>query len=248
MIEVVIKEKKFSDNGKEVITLNNLSFTAQKGETVAIVGPTGCGKTTLLRIIAGLDTEFEGAIKINETEIHKTTNLITMMFQQQSLFPWLTLQENIAFSLKEKGMPKVKRIERANQLIKLVDLNGFGSAYPHTLSGGMQQRGVLARALAYDTPVLLLDEPFAALDDKTRRDLQNKLLFLQQESKKTIIIVTHNIDEAIYLADRIMVMKYRPSSIHNQHSVSIPHPRERTSQEFSQLHLRIREEIHTLLS
>lgn len=246
MISVAIKEKTFVQKERTIEAISELSFQVKEGECVAIVGPTGCGKTTLLRMIAGFENSFKGEIRIHETPVLGTSPLITMMFQQQSLFPWLTLEQNIAFSLVEKKRPKAEIHNRVAELIDLVGLKGFAKAHPHTLSGGMQQRGVLARALAFDVPILLLDEPFGALDDRTRRELQAKLVTINKDRGKTSIIVTHSIDEALYLADRVLIMSYRPSTIIKEIRVPLSHPRDRSDTIFSQLHLEIRETLNSL--
>lgn len=246
MISVAIKEKTFIQKERTIEAISELSFEVKEGECVAIVGPTGCGKTTLLRMLAGFENSFKGTIRIDDATVEGTSPLVTMMFQQQSLFPWLTLEQNIAFSLVEKKRPKAEIKKRVAELINLVGLKGFAKAHPHTLSGGMQQRGVLARALAFDVPILLLDEPFAALDDRTRRELQEKLVTINKERGKTSIIVTHSIDEALYLADRVLIMSYRPSTIIKEIEVPLTHPRDRSDSIFSQLHLEIRETLNSL--
>lgn len=248
MLNITIKEKSFQNEQKLHTVIKDLQLALAKGEFVAIVGPTGCGKTTLLRLLAGLDKDYSGSITLNGNALPKKQHLITMMFQQQSLFPWLSLYDNIGFSLKEKKWKATAIKKRVTNLITMVGLNGFAKSYPHTLSGGMQQRGVLARALAYDPEILLLDEPFAALDDKTRRDLQGKLLQIHQQEHKTILLVTHSIDEALFLADRVLVMGNTPGNILYSHTVSLIHPRNRTSDEFSKQHLTIRNQISEIIT
>ncbi|RKX70129.1 nitrate ABC transporter ATP-binding protein [candidate division WOR-3 bacterium] len=230
-----------------VVALENLNFECREGEFLCIVGPTGCGKTTLLRLIAGLELPTQGKITIREKVVSDINKEATLVFQQYSLFPWRNVIDNIGFSLEVKGVEKSKRYQRAKELISLVGLDGFERAYPYELSGGMQQRVAIARALAYGSPVLLLDEPFGALDERTRHRLQEELLAIWEKERKTIIFVTHNIDEAIFLASRILVMRDRPGRIEEEIVVSLPRPRNRRSREFIDLHIRIREILEKIL-
>ena len=232
---------------EEVVALSDVSFACDEGEFITVVGSTGCGKTTLLRLIAGLELPSSGTISIAEKVVDDINKDVTLVFQQYSLFPWINVIDNICFSLELKGIEKSERLKRAGRLISLVGLTGFEKAYPYELSGGMQQRAAIARALAYNPKILLLDEPFGALDERTRHRLQEELLEIWQREKKTIILVTHNIDEAVFLASKIFIMRDRPGSIEEEVSVDLPRPRDRRSKEFIDLHIKIREILEEIL-
>ena len=232
--------------GREVIALKDVRLNVEAGEFLAIIGPTGCGKTTLLRIFAGLEIPDSGEISLDEKPLADFPNACTLVFQQYSLFPWLNALDNVAFPLESKGIRKRERRRRAETLLELVGLKEEAKTKPYELSGGMQQRVAIARALACDPEILLMDEPFGALDERTRNRLQNILLDLWEKKRKTIILVTHNIDEAIYLADRIVVMAAEPGRIVEEVRVNLPRPRNRLAEDFSQLHLKLRNilELH----
>ncbi len=229
------------DNTREVTALKDVQLSAGSGEFICIIGPTGCGKTTLLRLIAGLESPTSGTIRLDDQPIDGLNKSCTLVFQQFSLFPWLSVLGNIAFALDSKGVPKKEQKREALDLLRLVGLADAAGSKPHELSGGMQQRVSIARALAYDPEILLMDEPFGALDERTRQKLQDVLLDLWRKKRKTILFVTHNIDEAIYLADRIIIMAIEPGRIVNNLSVDLPRPRRRLSAEFTELHVRIRD-------
>ncbi len=232
---------------EEVIALSDLSFDCQDGEFLCIVGPTGCGKTTLLRLIAGLEQPSEGDIILADTVIQGLNREATLVFQQYSLFPWCNVIDNVCFSLEMKKIPKKTRYLEARKFINLVGLTGFEKALPYELSGGMQQRVAIARALAHNPKLLLLDEPFGALDERTRHRLQAKLLAVWQKERKTVVFVTHNIDEAIFLASRILIMRDRPGCINDEIKVDLARPRDRRSQGFLKLHIKIREVLEKIL-
>ena len=232
---------------EEVIALSDISVTCQKGEFICIVGSTGCGKTTLLRLIAGLETPSTGEIQMAGKIVNDINHNVTMVFQQYSLFPWRNVIDNICFSFEVKGMKKNEHYAKARELIALAGLAGFEKAYPYELSGGMQQRAAIARALACDPKMLLLDEPFGALDERTRHRLQEKLLEIWQKEEKTVLFVTHNIDEAVFLASKIVIMRDRPGTIEEEISVDLPRPRDRRSKEFIDLHIKIREILEQIL-
>lgn len=238
----------FGERKEEVVALDRLNFTAQDREFLCIVGPTGCGKTTLLRLIAGLERPDSGEITLGDSIVTGLNRETTLVFQQYSLFPWRNVVNNIAFSLEMKKIPRKVRYEQARDYIARVGLSGFEKAYPYELSGGMQQRVAIARALAYNPRLLLLDEPFGALDERTRHVLQKELLSIWQQEKQTAIFVTHNIDEAIYLGDRILIMKDRPGSIDEEIPVTFSRPRDRRSSTFIALHLAIREKLERIIT
>ena len=217
--------KTFSSKRGEVTALKDLSLDIQDGEFLVIVGASGCGKSTLLNLLAGFDLATEGQVLLDGRPVTGITPECGMIFQQYALFPWKTVQENVEFGLKMKRMPKKERKERAARFIDLVSLNGFEKTYPHHLSGGMKQRVSIARSLANNPQVMLLDEPFAALDAMTRQVLQEQLVRIYEKHRKTIIFITHSIDEALLLSSRIVVMTARPGRIAQEITNDLPHPR-----------------------
>ncbi|MCL2459942.1 MAG: ABC transporter ATP-binding protein [Euryarchaeota archaeon] len=221
------------DDGSEFTALSDISFEIAEDEFVSFVGPSGCGKTTLLRIIAGLDCATEGKVFVDNTEIVKPGPLVGMVFQEYSLFPWLNALDNIAFGQKMKGISKEKRHSDAMKYVELVGLAGFERSYPYELSGGMRQRVAIARALANNPDLLIMDEPFGALDAQTRNMMQRELLDIWEKQKKTILFVTHSVDEAVYLSDRIVVLAHAPGRISDIVQVTVPRPRDRTDPEFA---------------
>ncbi len=211
-----------------VTALRGVNFEIQAGEFVSIVGPSGCGKSTLLAIIDGLVPATSGRIMIDGKEVSKPGHDRALVFQESSLLPWRTVMDNVTFGLECQGARRSEARAKATDLIKLVGLDGFANAYPSQLSGGMQQRVNLARALAVDPEVLLMDEPFAALDAQTREIMQAELLRIWQTTDKTVLFVTHQIDEAIYLSDRVIVLSGRPGQVAAIITPEIPRPRELT--------------------
>jgi NitT/TauT family transport system ATP-binding protein len=205
--------------------LGGVSFDVKQGEIVSLIGESGCGKTTLLRIVQGLIKLDSGSISVDGTPITKPGRDRGFVFQQASLLPWRTARQNIEFGLELMGLPKAQRLERANALLELVGLGHAAHQYPHQLSGGMQQRVGLARALAIDPAILLMDEPFSALDAQTREVLQSELLRIHGETGKTTLFVTHDLDEAIYLSDRIVVLAAKPGRVKKIITVPFAHPR-----------------------
>ncbi|MFL5148098.1 MAG: ABC transporter ATP-binding protein [Microvirga sp.] len=213
---------------------------------VTILGPSGCGKSTLLRIVAGLDRASAGRVLLDGSEVRAPGPDRGMVFQSYTLFPWLTVTDNIAFGLRERGVPVAERTKIAHEWCARVGLAGFERHYPKQLSGGMQQRTAIARALANDPEILLLDEPFGALDNQTRALMQELLLGIWERERKTVLFVTHDIEEAIFLASRVVIMTARPGRIKADVPVDLPHPRDyrmKTSPHFSELKARLTEEI-----
>ena len=244
LIEIASVDRTYVDtNDNEVEALKDISLTVREGEFLSIIGPSGCGKTTLLRLVAGLDTPKAGKITLKGEEITAPDPQRGYVFQQGSLFPWLTVEKNIAAGLKARGVYQEKKEEVA-RFIDLVGLKGFEKVYPHQISGGMAQRVAIARALINRPVALLLDEPMGALDAFTRADLQDKLLELWEKDGTTMILVTHDVDEAIYLSDRIVVMTPRPGTISEILDVRLPRPRQRGDAEFLTLRKEILEKLH----
>jgi NitT/TauT family transport system ATP-binding protein len=223
------------EDGSRLIVLDNLNFEVKDKEFICILGSSGCGKTTLLRLIAGLDEAQDGSIIIDGEEIKGQNPKVGMVFQEYSLFPWRTVIDNIAFGLEMRGVSKEDRYMVAEWYLDLVNLAQFRDSYPSELSGGMRQRVAVARALTLDPVLLLMDEPFGALDAQTRNKLQQELLQIWEKTKKMIVFITHSVDEAVYLSDRIIVMTPRPGRICKIFPVPLPRPRDRTSVEFAQV-------------
>ncbi|MDO9538847.1 MAG: ABC transporter ATP-binding protein [Methanocalculus sp.] len=235
-----------SRQGEPLIVLGDLSLTIEKSELVCILGPSGCGKTTLLRMIAGLDHTTSGVIDVDGVAVTGPDPRIAMIFQEYSLYPWRTVRANVEFGLQMRGIPPEERREIVDRNIRLVGLEDFAMSYPYELSGGMRQRVAVARALATDPAVLLMDEPFGALDAQTRNRMQKELLRIWEKTKKTIIFITHSVDEAVFLADRIVVLSPRPGRVDVIYDVNIPRPRDRTSVEFAKLRRDVLELIDRL--
>ena len=210
-------KKNFDLRGRTVEALSSINLDIRRGEFFCIVGPSGCGKTTLLRILAGLEFASEGDIDFTSDGAigitGKPRRANSVVFQEQSIFPWMSVRRNVAFGLKAQGVPRARRYEISDHYIEKVGLTAFRDAYPYQLSGGMKQRVSIARAFANDPEMLLMDEPFAALDEQTKIVLQGELLRIWEETQKTVVYVTHSIDEAIVLADRVLVMTARPGRI-----------------------------------
>ena len=229
-------------NRESVTALENFSLEVRGGEFVSIVGPSGCGKSSFLNIVLGLIRPEHGEICINGVGITGPGQERAMVFQEFGLLPWRTVTTNVELGLELKGVSPAQRKQQATELIKLVGLNGFESHYPHELSGGMKQRVGLARALATDPEVLLMDEPFAALDAQTRDLMQAELLQIWERTKKTVLFVTHSIEEAAYLSDRVIVMTARPGRTKDIIGIDLPRPREyemRLTPEFNEIKLHI---------
>ena len=209
----------------DVVALDDISFTVKPGEFLAIIGPSGCGKSTLFNIVGGLLRTYDGKVTVAGEKVSGPHPAIGMVFQEESTFPWRNVVDNVAFPLEISGVPKSERIERARHFVSMVGLNGFEKRYPAELSGGMRQRVSMARTLASEPKILLMDEPFAALDEQTRLLLGDKVLQIQQQLKQTTLLITHNITEAVQLADRILVMTYRPGRVKRIVEIDLPRPR-----------------------
>jgi NitT/TauT family transport system ATP-binding protein len=203
----------FQRDGKDFLTLDRINLTVQDREFVAIVGPSGCGKTTCLRMAAGLEFPTSGTVKVNQQIVQSPGPDRAVVFQQFALFPWKSVYENIDFGLRSQGVAPDKRRQVIAGYIELMNLQGYESAYPHQLSGGMQQRVAIARAYALDPQVLLMDEPFGALDAQTRVVMQEELVKLARKHPRTVLFITHAVEEAVYLADRVVVMTSRPGQV-----------------------------------
>lgn len=214
--------------GTAVSVLDDIHFTVQEGQFVSVVGPSGCGKTTLLRIIAGLERPTSGRVLLDHQEISGSRGRAGLVFQDYALFPWRTTLQNIELGLEMMGVSKRERRPAAAAYVQSFGLAGFEHAYPKALSGGMKQRVAIARTLITNPKVVLMDEPFGSLDSQTRNDLQQFLLTLWQKHQKTILFVTHNVDEAVFLSDHIVVLSQRPARILRRSAVTCPRPRDRT--------------------
>jgi len=244
-VEVNNISKSFSksDDEKPLPVIEDVSFDVYEGEFLCIVGASGCGKTTILRIIAGLQQADTGEVLLDGKKIESTSTRKGMVFQEFALFPWRTVQKNVEFGLEYKGLPPEERKELSKKFISMVGLSGYENSYPHQLSGGMKQRVAIARALVNDPDVLLMDEPFGALDAQTRNILQDELLRIWTETKKTIVFITHNVDEAVYLGDRVLVLTKRPAKIKKEFKIALSRKRSRTNIEFVMLRKDILEEL-----
>jgi NitT/TauT family transport system ATP-binding protein len=232
--------------GAPTQALQETHLQVADNDFICILGPSGCGKSTLLRIVASLDQPTTGRVLLDGQPVARPGPDRGMVFQSYTLFPWLTVQQNICFGLREKGVPQPEQDRAAAHFIERVGLRGFESHYPKMLSGGMQQRTALARALANDPKILLLDEPFGALDNQTRALMQELLLGIWEADRKTVLFVTHDIDEAIFMANRVAVMSARPGRIKSDVRIDLPHPRHytvKTTPEFSAYKARLTEEI-----
>ncbi len=244
-LELVGLSKTFN-NGKQGGTtpvLAAVDLRIERGQFVSIVGPSGCGKSTLLRIISGLETSFEGDVILEGTRVTKTSHEIGLVFQQYALFPWRTMLENIEMGLEIMGVGKEERRTLAGKYIQAFGMSGAEDRYPSQLSGGMQQRVAIARTLIMKPRIILMDEPFGSLDSQTRNDMQEFLLQVWQERNETIVFVTHNVDEAVFLSDRIVVLSRRPASVLKHFEINLARPRDRTTREVNE----VRREVISIL-
>jgi NitT/TauT family transport system ATP-binding protein len=217
--------KRFETPDGVLTAVDHVSLSVAPGEFVGVIGPSGCGKSTLFNVIGGLLDGYDGTVTVAGERVHGPHPAIGMIFQEESTFPWRNVIDNVAFPLEIAGLPRAERYERARQFVKLVGLDGFERRYPAELSGGMRQRVSMARTLAAQPKILLMDEPFAALDEQTRLLLGDKVLQIQQQLRQTTLLITHNITEAVQLSDRIVVMTYRPGQVKRVVEIALPRPR-----------------------
>jgi NitT/TauT family transport system ATP-binding protein len=231
-IEIKNINKSFDGRGKNLSVLEDINLTINDGELVCLLGPSGCGKTTLLRLIAGLDQPTSGEIVANGEVVEKPSGDRAVIFQQYSLFPWLTVLKNVTFGLELSGGSKEENIQAAERYLKSVGLLEFKDSYPHELSGGMKQRVAIIRSLLNHSPILLMDEPFSALDMQNRHKLQEQLIGVWKRFENTIVFVTHDVDEAVFLADKIVLLDKNPGKIAEIIEVNLERPRKRESVEF----------------
>lgn len=234
-IQIQGVNKVFPTAGGMLVALQDIDLAIPPGQFTCLLGPSGCGKSTLLNAIAGFALPTSGSIVANGRTVTGPGPERGMVFQEYALFPWMTVEQNVGFGLEIKGMPAPQIRARVADLLQMLSLTDFRQRFPKDLSGGMRQRVAIARVLALDSPVMLMDEPFGALDALTRRNLQDELLRIWAELNKTIIFVTHSIEEAIYLADRIVVMTYRPGTIKRDLVVDLPRPRDPAAPAFNAL-------------
>ena len=246
MADVAIRtvNKQFSKGSQSLTVIDNLSLTVEDGEFLSLLGPSGCGKSTLLRLILGLDRDYRGDIQIGGRSSVEAAKQVGIVFQEPRLLPWLSVKRNVMFGLRNMSPTTAENI--AQEYIDLVGLSGFENAYPKELSGGMAQRASLARTLARRPQVLLMDEPFGALDALTRMRLQDELLKIWMKQRVTVILVTHDIDEALYLSDRVVVLSDRPSKVRKTVDISIPQPRKRVDARLATLRNEIMSELDVI--
>ncbi|MBB2776934.1 UNVERIFIED_ORG: NitT/TauT family transport system ATP-binding protein/sulfonate transport system ATP-binding protein [Comamonas terrigena] len=244
ILDIANVSKVFSLHGRPIHALKDVNLQIQKGEFVCLIGASGCGKSTLLRIMGGFESVSTGVARMYHTPISEPGPDRGMVFQDYGLFPWLTVRQNIAFGPKQRGLPEARLREIADHYLHMVGLSKFADHFPHQLSGGMKQRVSIARALANDCEVLLMDEPFGALDALTREVLQQELLDIWAKTRLTVIFVTHAVEEAVLLADRVVVMTAGPGRVERDYRIPLERPRHITTPEFNQ----VRQELTELLS
>lgn len=238
-------DKIFGSGTSRVVALKDINLNIEEGEFVCLLGPSGCGKSTLLNSIAGFSLPSSGSLEVNGVSVQRPGPDRGMVFQEYALFPWMTVERNIAFGLEIKKTPSDIIADKVDALLGILGLSEFKRRYPKDLSGGMRQRVAIARILALDPPIMLMDEPFGALDALTRRSLQNELLRIWQQFRKTIVFVTHSIEEAAYLGSRIIVMTYRPGTVKRDIHIDLAHPRDTNSPEFNLVKKELAELVHT---
>jgi sulfonate transport system ATP-binding protein len=243
IIDIRQVSKRYKVSNEALLVLDSLNLSVEPGEFLSIVGASGCGKSTLLRLLTGLDAEYDGEIKVRGELVKGTSLDRGIVFQEHRLFPWLTVKQNVGLGLQNSSWSSEKKQKAVDDHIALVGLSGFESAFPHQLSGGMAQRAAIARGLVNQPSILLLDEPFGALDALTRSRLQQELQRIWQAEKITMILVTHDVDEAVYLGDRVVVLQPRPGRIRRIVDVDVPHPRDRADPVLKALTEEVRGEI-----
>jgi NitT/TauT family transport system ATP-binding protein len=227
--------------------IGDVTLEIGDGEFVALLGPSGCGKTTVLNVVAGFIEASGGTVAVGGTPVRGPGPDRGVVFQDFALFPWLTVESNVAFGLKMQGVPRAERRERAGKMLELVGLDGFGAKYPHELSGGMRQRAGVARVLVTDPSMMLMDEPFASIDAQTRRQLQQEVLRIWDASRPTVLFVTHDVDEAIFMADRVVVLSGRPSNVVADIRVPLERPRPWRDVQSDPAFIDLRDELLTML-
>lgn len=245
ILEIRNVSKTFKLNGQSIEALRNASLTVRKGEFICLIGASGCGKSTLLRMVAGFETPTSGDVLMWDKPVGGPDPSRGMVFQDYGLFPWLTVRDNIGFGPKSRGRAKREVSETSDKFIELVGLQKFANAYPHQLSGGMKQRVAIARVLANDAEVVLMDEPFGALDAMTRERLQDELVELWERTKLTVLFVTHAIEEAIFLADRVVVMSPSPGRIDSEYGIDLQRPRDTSAPEFNEWRRLLSSKLHS---
>ncbi|HEY6134315.1 MAG TPA: ABC transporter ATP-binding protein [Rubrivivax sp.] len=239
-------ERRFASSSGSTLALQATDLDVAENDFITILGPSGCGKSTLLRIVAGLDRQTAGEVMLEGRRIDGPGADRGMVFQSYTLFPWLTVRDNVCFGLRERGMSRAQQLEVADAFLGKVGLRGFEHHYPKQLSGGMQQRTAIARALANGPRMLLMDEPFGALDHQTRELMQELLLGIWEAERKTVLFVTHDIDEAVFMGSRVVVMSARPGRIKLDRAVPLPHPRHysvKTTPAFTELKAELTEQV-----
>ena len=224
ILSIIEVSKRHATAEGDLLALDKVSFDVRRGEIISVIGPSGCGKTTLFNIIGGLIDHYDGKVVIDGKD-HAPRGQIGMVFQEESNFPWRTTLQNVAFPLEAAGVGRRERLERARHFVRLVGLEGFENRYPDELSGGMRQRAAIARTLAFGAKILLMDEPFAALDSQTRLLIGDKVLQIRQELDQTMLVITHNLTEAVQLSDRVVVLTHRPGRIKRVVDIDLPRPR-----------------------